>query len=115
MGSKYTPDFDGAILFVEDVGESIYRIDRMMSQLALNGILNKINGFVFGKCTECSAPSHSLTLKEVFDHYIKPLGIPAFYGAMISHEEQNLTIPIGIQAEMNADNMTIKLLEPAVI
>lgn len=115
IGSDYMPSFKNSILFIEDVGEKVYRVDRMLSQLALSGILNQIKGFIFGKCTECTKPSNSLTLKEVLYHYIKPLQIPAFYGAMISHEEQNLTIPIGIRAHMDADKQTIKILEPAVI
>ena len=86
----------------------------MLSQLALNGILSKLHGFVFGKCTDCEMSTYSLSLNEVLDHYIKPLDIPAFYGAMISHEEQNLTIPVGIQASINADNRTISILEPSV-
>lgn len=114
LGSHYLPPFDGAILFLEDIGEDVYRVDRMLSQLALNGILSKLHGFVFGKCTNCEMSTYSLSLNEVLDHYIKPLDIPAFYGAMISHEEQNLTIPVGIQASINADNRTISILEPSV-
>ncbi len=115
LGSKYLPDFDGAILFLEDIGEDVYRVDRMFSQLKLSGILDQISGMAFGKCTECNETSNSLSLKEVLNHYISPLNIPAFYGAMISHEEQNLTIPVGISASLNADEKTIKLLEPAVL
>lgn len=115
LGSDYLPEFDNAILFLEDVGEDVYRVDRMFSQLALSGILDQINGLVFGKCTECSMTTNSMTLKEVLDHYIKPLGIPAFYGAMISHEEQNLTIPVGISAAIDAENKTLEILEPAVV
>ena len=53
MGSPYVPDFDGAILFVEDVGEDIYRIDRMLTTLKLAGVLDRIRGFVWGTCSEC--------------------------------------------------------------
>lgn len=115
IGSNYLPDFNNAILFLEDIGEDVYRIDRMMSQLKLSGILNSLNGFIFGKCTDCSANANSLSLKTVLTEYIKPLDIPAFYGAMISHEEQNLTIPVGVQASINATNQTIEILEPGVL
>lgn len=114
IGSDYLPDFDEAILFFEDIGEDVYRVDRMLTQLKLSGILNKVSGFVFGKCTDCSAGSNSLTLKEVFEDHITPLDIPAFYGAMISHEERNITLPIGIKARMDADKKKIQLLETAV-
>jgi muramoyltetrapeptide carboxypeptidase len=117
LGSSYVPDFKGAILFLEDIGENIYRIDRMLTQLALNGILSQISGFVFGKCTDCP-PSEggygSLTLEEVFLDHIKPLKIPAFSGAMIGHIESKFTVPIGINAKIDADLGTIELLEKAV-
>lgn len=116
IGSRYIPDMKGAILFLEDIEEDVYRVDRMMSQLQLSGILNNINGFVFGRCSNCreSRPV-SLTLKEVLDHYLNPLEVPAFYGSMISHEPNNFTIPIGVQAEMNADKGILQLLENPVI
>lgn len=115
MGSAYLPDFDGAILFLEEVGEAVYRVDRMMTQLHLAGVLDKINGFIFGQCTDCKADEHSLGLRRVFKDHIKPLGIPAFYGAMISHEEKNVTIPEGMIAEMDAEKLKFKVSESAVV
>jgi muramoyltetrapeptide carboxypeptidase len=115
IGSSYLPDFTGAILFLEDVGEDVYKIDRMMSQLKLSGILKTINGFVFGKCTNCKESQPiSFSLVEVFEHYLKPLGIPSFSGSMISHEPNNFTLPVGIMAQMDAAKGTIQLLEKPV-
>lgn len=119
MGTPYFPtDWKNKILYLEDVGEKIYAVDRMMSQLQLGGVLENISGFIFGKCTECdpggSSGYGSLTLEEVIDHYIKPLEIPAFSGAMIGHISDNVTIPNGIRAEMNAEAGTFKLLSAAV-
>ena len=118
MGTPYFPtDWSNKILYLEDIGEKIYAVDRMMSQLKLGGILDKISGFVFGKCTGCDPGGSgygSLTMEEVVDHYIKPLNIPAFSGAMIGHIDDNSTIPNGIEAEINSNTGTIKLLKPAV-
>ena len=114
IGSDYLPDFEGSILFLEDVGEDVYRIDRMLTQLKLSGILNQINGFVFGKCTDCDAGSNSLSLEQVFADHLGELDIPAFYGAMISHESKNITLPVGINAEIDADLRTITLMETGV-
>jgi len=118
MGTPYFPtDWSNKILYLEDIGEKIYAVDRMMSQLKLGGILDKISGFVFGKCTGCDPGGSgygSLTMEEVIDHYIKPLNIPAFSGAMIGHIDDNSTIPNGIEAEINSNTGTIKLLKPAV-
>lgn len=115
IGSDYLPDFKGAILFLEDVGEDVYRIDRMLTQLKLSGILSQINGFVFGKCTECDANQNSLSLKRVFQDHLSNLNIPAFYGAMISHEDRNITLPVGVKATIDADKKTIKLEEAGVV
>jgi muramoyltetrapeptide carboxypeptidase len=118
MGSPYFPqDWNGKILYLEDVGEEIYAVDRMMSQLQLGGVLDKISGFVFGKCTGCDAGGSgygSLTFEEVIDHYIKPLNIPAYSGAMFGHIDDNSTLPNGLKISLNADNGTLKMLSPAV-
>ncbi len=114
IGSEYLPDFKDSILFLEDIGEDVYRIDRMLTHLKLSGILDKIAGFIFGKCTNCDAGSNSLTLKQVFDDHIKPLKIPAFYGAMISHENQNVTISVGIRASLDAKKMEFVTLSAGV-
>jgi len=118
IGSTYFPkNWKGKILYIEDIGEKIYAVDRMMTQIQLAGVFDQISGFIFGKCTDCDPGGSgygSLTMEEVIDHYIKPLNIPAFSGAMIGHIDNNITIPNGIEAEINADSGTIKLLTPAV-
>ncbi len=116
VGSAYLPDWKDKILFVEEVGEDIYRVDRMLTQLKLAGILDEISGFIFGKCTDCdSSESYgSLTFNEVLDDHIKPLGIPAWRGAMIGHIGDKFTVPVGVAAEINATTGKIQLLEPAV-
>lgn len=116
VGSGYLPEWKDSILFLEDVGENIYRIDRMLTQLKLAGILDDVKGFIFGKCTDCGPGEGygSLTLEELFDDHIKPLGIPAWQGAMIGHEADKFTIPIGIEAAINSTTGTINLLESAV-
>ncbi|MEM9803620.1 MAG: LD-carboxypeptidase [Planctomycetota bacterium] len=117
VGTPYVHDFDGAILFLEDVNEEIYRVDRMMTQLALSGALDSIAGFVFGRCTECPPGNGygSLTLEEVLLDHIDGLGVPAFRGTMIGHIEEQFTIPIGADVEIDADAGTIRVLEPAVL
>lgn len=116
VGSPYVPDLNGAILFLEDVGEDIYRIDRMITQLKLAGVFNQLAGFVFGQCTNCGpdADYGSLTLEQVLRDHIQPLEIPAWQGAAIGHVEPILTLPIGTQVEINTDNGSLRMLEPAV-
>ena len=113
-GSPYLPDFRGKILFLEDVGEAPYRVDRMLSTLKLMGALDKISGFIFGECTDCKPGDGygSLTLEQIFDDYIRPLKIPAYRGAMIGHIREQFIVPVGGKVELDADAGTFRLLEP---
>ena len=115
-GSPYVPNLNGAILFIEDIGKNIYRIDRMMTHLKLAGLFDKLAGFIFGQCINClpDADYGSLTLEEVVWDCIKPLGIPAWYGAQIGHLEELVTLPIGAQVQIDASAGTIQMLEAAV-
>lgn len=116
-GSPWFPDTTGAILFVEEVGEYIYRCDRMLTQLALNGVFDKVAGVILGGFTDCDvSPSGygRFSLNDVFEQHLAPRGKPAFSGAMIGHIAQKRTIPLGVMAEIDAEAGTIELLEPAV-
>jgi len=116
LGSEFLPDWNGSILFLEEVNEKIYRIDRLLTQLKLAGVLDKVSGVIIGKCVQCepSNITQSLSLEEVLLDRFKPLGIPVYSGAMIGHIERIFTLPIGAKARMDADAGTIELLEPAV-
>jgi muramoyltetrapeptide carboxypeptidase len=117
MGTPYLPDFTGAILFIEDVDEAEYRIDRMLTQLALAGVLGKVAGVVFGQCTDCRARGASyggFTLSQVLEQHLAPLGVPAFQGALIGHVPNQFSIPVGVRGEIDADAGTIRILESAV-
>ena len=116
MGTSYLPDFEGRILFIEDVHEEVYRVDRMLTQLKLAGVLGQVSGLIFGNCSDCEPSSRygSLTLQEVLNDHVRPLGIPAWYGSMIGHMKNYFTVPLGVAAEIDAGAGTIRLLEPAV-
>jgi muramoyltetrapeptide carboxypeptidase len=119
VGTPYIPDFTGAILFIEDIGEAEYRIDRMLTQLSEAGILGKLAGVVFGQCTDCVAKDSisygGFTLNGVLEQHLGSLGIPAFQGAFIGHMPDQFTIPVGARAEIDADKGTLQLLEAAVV
>lgn len=117
-GTPYLPDFTGAILFVEDTNEAEYRIDRLLTQLSLAGILGRVAGIVFGQCTNCTNPGSgwgNFTVYEVMDRHFSALGIPAFQGAQIGHIAGQVSIPVGCMAEIDADAGSIRVLEPAVV
>jgi muramoyltetrapeptide carboxypeptidase len=117
-GSAYWPRFDGAILFLEDVNEYIYRVDRMLSTLKLSGALDRVAGVVLGGFTNCGPGDGNygtLTLDEVFDDYFKPLNVPVYSGALFGHIKRKFTLPVGLPVEMDADAGTLRFLQPAVL
>ncbi len=113
-GTPYLPDFTGKILFLEDVSEAPYRIDRMLTTLKLMGVLDGIAGLIFGECTDCEPGDGygSLTLAQILDDHLQPLKIPVYRGAMIGHIRQQFIVPVGGKIEMDADAGTFRMLEP---
>jgi muramoyltetrapeptide carboxypeptidase len=114
IGTPYLPDFRGKILFLEDVGESVYRIDRMLTQLRLAGQLQRVAGIVLGKFTDCPArysSGVSLRLTEVLEDRCGGLGVPVLRGLMIGHIADQTVVPVGCLAELDADAGTLRLLE----
>jgi muramoyltetrapeptide carboxypeptidase len=117
-GTPYLPSFDGAILFLEDVDEAEYRIDRMLTQLGLAGILKNLSGAVFGQCTSCTGSSSGVyggfTVNDVLRQHLGSLGVPVYTGAWFGHITDQFTLPVGGMAEIDADAGTLRLLEPVV-
>ena len=117
LGSPYVPNFDGAILFLEDVEEQPYRVDRMMTSLKLAGVLQRVRAVIFGTCLDCNpGPGFaSFTLEEILNDHLKPLGVPAWQGAMIGHGMPQWTLPVGLEVEVDASAGTLKMVESAVV
>lgn len=115
-GSPYLPSFEGAILFLEEINEYIYRVDRMLSTLKLCGALDRLAGVVLGAFTNCTPGDGfgTLTLDEVFEDYFGPLNVPVYRGAQFGHIKRKFTLPVGLPAEVDADIGSIRLLAPAV-
>ncbi len=117
-GSGYWPALDGAVLFLEDVNEYLYRIDRALATLRLAGALERLAGVVLGAFTNCTPGDGgygSLTLDEIFDDYFGPLGIPVYAGASFGHIKRKFTLPVGLDVEIDADAGTLRYLQPAVL
>jgi muramoyltetrapeptide carboxypeptidase len=99
------------------VSEQPYRIDRMLTQLSLSGVLGKVAGVVFGQCTDCGPSGASyggFTLSEVLQQHLGALKVPAFQGGLFGHVASQFSLPVGCRAEIDADAGTIRLLEAAV-
>lgn len=118
IGTPYLPSLEGAILFVEDVGEEPYRIDAMFAQLKLSGILNRLGGLVIGSFTdwEPEADTPTLTLDQVVDDYFGTVNIPVARGLIYGHFPVKNSIPVGVRARLEVTSSQAKLgiLEPIV-
>ncbi|MDA0684606.1 MAG: LD-carboxypeptidase [Bacteroidetes bacterium] len=115
IGTPHLPDLSGAILFLEEVGESPYRVDGLLAHLQLAGILDSLAGVVLGGFTESDAEPDkpSLTMEQVFDDYFGDLGIPVCSGLRYGHFHEKIAVPIGVKCrlEAGAETGTIMLLE----
>ncbi len=116
VGTPHLPDLDGAILFLEDVGEDLYRVDRMLAHLRMVGALARLAGVAIGRFTdlERSMSDGALGFDEVLATYFLPLGIPVACGFPVGHIDDQWTLPLGVRARLDADAGELELLEPAV-
>jgi muramoyltetrapeptide carboxypeptidase len=109
MGTPFEVETAGRILLMEDIGEDIYRIDRMFTQLKLAGKLKTAAGIVVGECKDCPPPGHdsAYSLGEVIDYLLGDLGIPVLYGLSFGHTVDQVTLPLGVMASLDADKQTL--------
>jgi muramoyltetrapeptide carboxypeptidase len=118
MGTPFLPKLRSSILFLEDVEEAPYRIDRMLTQLFNAGVLNELAGLVFGKFTDCNPSNPSephLTLDQIQKEYAEKIKCPVIANFQYGHIPRKLTVPIGLQAMLDTKKRRIEVLEGAVI
>jgi muramoyltetrapeptide carboxypeptidase len=119
-GTPYQPDVQGAVLFLEEVGEPLYRIDRMFQQLRLAGLLEGLAGVAVGEFTEMVDPLTAAeaggepSLEGLLAETLGPLGVPVALGLPFGHGVQNWTLPIGVRARLDATAGSLSILEPGV-
>jgi muramoyltetrapeptide carboxypeptidase len=103
LGTPYEIETRGAILFIEDVAEPAFRIDRMLMQLKLAGKLDEVGGIIFGEMLDCARGVQGYTLQDVVLRVVGDLGIPVAYGLPSGHvTRRNITIPLGVAAQLDA-------------
>jgi muramoyltetrapeptide carboxypeptidase len=121
MGTPYEIETRGKILFLEDVEEQPYSIDRMLTQLRLAGKLTDAAGVIFGQCQDCRPrdfqPSYESTLSvgEVVDEILGKLQTPVLSGLTVGHTDDQLTLPLGVMAELDAGTGELVIEEAGVV
>ena len=117
IGTPYEIDTKDRILFIEEIGERTYCVDRMLTQLRLAGKFEDCAGIVFGDFNDCPVeyPEFGLTLEEVIHDVAATCGKPVFTGLQAGHVSPKLTLPFGVRCRMDADACTLEVLESAVL
>lgn len=119
LGTPFEIQTEGTILFIEDVGEKPFRIDRMLMQLHLAGKLKGVRAFVFGEMLDCRPPAgESYRLQDVIMRVLRTYNVPVVYGFKSGHVSGgNITLPIGVEAELIAEDegLALKILEASTV
>ncbi len=121
LGTPYEIDTRGRVLFIEDVGEEPYRIDRMLTQLRLAGKLDAAAGVIWGECEDCrpndykASTASIFTLGEIVDNILGNLKIPVLGGLTIGHTSDQVTLPEGVMATLDATQQELVIEESGVV
>jgi muramoyltetrapeptide carboxypeptidase len=116
VGTPYLPAAKDSLLFLEEIGEAPYRIDRMLTQLQQSGALDGVRAAMLGVFVKCEAApgEESLSLSQALNDHFAARPVPGAYGLSFGHVASQWVLPIGIRARFDADERTLTLLEPGV-
>jgi muramoyltetrapeptide carboxypeptidase len=111
LGTPLQPDFENVILAFEDVSEAPYRIDRMLTQWRLSGVLSKVRGIALGDFTKCDAPANvpSFRVEEVLRERLGDLGIPVVSGLPFGHDSPNAALPVGVAVTLDGEQGILEI------
>ncbi len=112
LGTPFDVSWDNKIVFLEDVGEAPYKIDRMLTHLLSAGKFKNVKAVIFGKFAACETEDkkeNSFTLKEIITDRIKPLQVPVIYGYSFGHISNQVIFPTGIYAKLNTEDFSISI------
>ena len=111
IGSPYMPSLKGAILFIEEKGEDLYRVDRLLTHLRLSGVLAQVAGLIAGTFEGCGERTE---IDRLLTDTVSGLNIPVLTGLPVGHGLINITLPIGLPATIDSTTMTLKIQESCV-
>ena len=116
LGTPFAVDTRGCVLFLEDVGERPYRVDRMLTQLQQAGKLEGLAGVIFGQMSRCWEADDTLgpllaVIEDIFADYAYPVG----FGLPAGHGGENFALPLGTRVRLDTERQELRFLEPAVV
>lgn len=120
LGTPYQPQFKNRILFFEDIGEKMYRLDRLLTHLLNAGVLQQVAGVAVGINQDCDEPAgakakeYRQSSADILEDRLKPLGVPVVTGLPFGHQPMNATIPVGVRARLDANRGDLIITEAGV-
>jgi muramoyltetrapeptide carboxypeptidase len=111
LDTPFLPSFESVILFLEEKGESPYRVDRMLTQLALSGRLAQLSALVIGQMEDCGEQK---ILYSLLRERLGSLSVPALIGLPVGHGDENISLPLGLPSLLDTDRMVLEIEEPAI-
>jgi muramoyltetrapeptide carboxypeptidase len=121
IGTPWQIHLDGKIFFFEDVHAPAWYIDGILNQMTQTGMLRDVAGVVVGELVDCDWKENAadfpqmLSIEDVLERYLEPLGVPVLYGLPLGHGKHLLTTPLGTEVTLDADARTLTLDEPALV
>jgi len=115
VGTPHAPPIDGCLLFLEEVGEAPYRVDRMLTTLRHAGWLERVRGVAVGQLTRCGPRDDGREITHVVDERLGDLGVPVVRGVPAGHDATNAPIPLGASAVLDADRGSLIFGDGAVV
>lgn len=113
IGTRYEMKTEGKILFLEDLGEPAYRLDRMLTHLELAGKLERVAGVLLGSFADCEPPPGG-TVEDTLRERLERLRVPVLAGFPAGHGSENRALPLGVNVRLDCDKCQLTCLEPAV-
>ena len=114
LGTAYEIDTDGAILFLEDLGEAPYRVDRMLTHLRLAGKLDSVAGIVLGSFADCQPPDAGYSFEEMLRELLEPIEVPIVAHFPAGHGAPNWALPLGVKVRLDGDAPALQILDGSV-
>lgn len=116
MGTPYELDTRGKLLFLEDIDEEPYRIDRMLTQLALGGLFDDCAGVIIGTWTNCEPKKREgFSVRDVFQNIVVPYQKPTVWNVQIGHGTCNMALPFGVHASLDATGCVLTIEESVTV
>lgn len=116
VGTKHALKTKNKLVFIEDVGEAPYRIDRMLTHLISSGFFKNVRGVILGifyNCLNDEDDKESFSLQEIVSDRLKQINVPSVYGFPVGHIKRLCTLPIGVEAKLDTEAKTVTLLQDA--